>query len=99
MCAIRANLLVVCHQLRSPDNLGAIARLLANFGFSQLTLSDPVTHAFKDAEKLAIGAEHVLGAMQVARDLREALGGAVYACATTSRASLKGRTPITPEQV
>ncbi|MBS1153727.1 MAG: tRNA:Cm32/Um32 methyltransferase, partial [Myxococcaceae bacterium] len=37
-------LTVIAHQLRSAENLGAIARLMANFGFSRLILSDPVTH-------------------------------------------------------
>ncbi len=33
---------------------------MANFGFSELILSDPVTHDFRGAEKLAVGGEPVL---------------------------------------
>jgi tRNA/rRNA methyltransferase len=78
-------LILVCHQIRSPDNLGAIARLMANFGLEQLVLSDPVTHDFRSAEKLAVGAEHLLQKLAVAQTLREALSRAVYAIGTSSR--------------
>jgi tRNA/rRNA methyltransferase len=98
MATLRSNLDVVCHQLRSPDNLGAIARLMANFGLARLTLSDPVTYAFRDAEKLAIGGEHLLETMKVAPTLAEAVGETVYAVGTTSRTELKGRAALSPEQ-
>lgn len=90
--------LVVCHQLRSPDNLGAIARLMANFGFSQLVLSDPATHDFRGAEKLAVGAEAVLSSFAVAPTLEEALQGVVYAVGSSSREGLKRFSALTPEE-
>src|SRR5438874_777371 len=96
--AFRANVNVVCHQLRSADNLGALARLCANFGLPRLILSDPVTHAFRDAEKLAIGAEEILRGLAVALDLREAIGSSVYALGTTSRAQLRGRVAVNLEE-
>ncbi len=89
---------LVCHQLRSKDNLGAVARVMANFGFSRLILSDPVTHDFRGAEKLGVGADPVLEAMAIAPTLEEALKGVVYAVGTTSRAKLKRFTPLSPEQ-
>jgi tRNA/rRNA methyltransferase len=92
-----SNHVVVLHQIRSPDNLGAIARLMANFQLGGLTLSDPATHAFAAARKLAVGAEEVLDRMRVALSLREALERSSYACATTSR-SVQGRIPLSPEQ-
>lgn len=90
--------LVVCHQLRSPDNLGAVARLMANFGYPDLVLSDPVTHDFRGADKLGVGAEHILDGFAVAPSLPEALAGAVYAVGTTSRTVLKRFTPLSPEE-
>lgn len=87
------SLMVICHQLRSADNLGAIARLMANFSLSQLVLSDPVTHDFRGAEKLAVGAEAVLRDVAVAASLPEALSRCVYAVGTTSRAVEKCLTP------
>lgn len=91
------NIVVVLHQIRSPDNLGAIARLVANFGASRLVLSDPATHAFAAAQKLAVGAETVLDQMKIAKDLRGALEEVTYACGTTSRA-VQGRRVLGPEE-
>jgi tRNA/rRNA methyltransferase len=93
-----AHLTVVLHQTRSPDNLGAVARVMANFGFSRLILSDPATYAFRGAERLAVKGEAVLEKLAVARDLPEAVKDCVYAVGTTSRTQLKGRAALTPEQ-
>ncbi len=92
------NLTVVAHQLRSSENLGAIARVMANFGFSQLVLSEPITHDLRKAEALAVGAEGVLQTMRFAPTLDEALNGAVFAVGTTSRGELKRAHGLTPEQ-
>jgi len=89
-------LVVVLHQVRSPDNLGAVARLMANFGLRTLRLSDPATYAFRSASKLAVRGDAVLEGMQLSRTLPEALEDAVYACGTTSR-RVEGRPPLTPE--
>ncbi len=91
-------LTVVLHQTRSPDNLGAVARVMANFGFSRLILSDPATYSFRGAERLAVKGDAVLERMAVARDLPEALKDCVYAVGTTSRTQLKGRAALTPEE-
>jgi len=91
------NLLIVLHQIRSPDNLGAIARLMANFGYHRLILSEPRTYTFREAEKLGVRADSVLQKMQIALGLREAIAEATYALATTSRGSVKGRRAVSPE--
>jgi tRNA/rRNA methyltransferase len=88
---------VVLHQVRSPDNLGAVARLMVNFGFSTLRVSDPVTYAFGDAKKMAVKGDAVLERMQMSRTLEEGLADVVYACGSTSRV-LEGRPPpLSPE--
>ncbi|MFL5357804.1 RNA methyltransferase [Archangium sp.] len=92
------NLTVILHQTRSPENLGAVARVMANFGFSRLILSDPATYAFRGAERLAVKGDAVLDAMAVAQSLPEALKDCVYAVGTTSRTQIEGRTALTPEQ-
>lgn len=89
---------VVCHQLRSPENLAALARSMANFGLSELILSDPQTHAFRAAGRIAVKADTVMDTFQVAASLDEALRGVVYAMGTTSRAQLKRFTPLRPEE-
>jgi tRNA/rRNA methyltransferase len=92
------NLTVILHQTRSPENLGAVARVMANFGFSRLILSDPSTYAFRGAERLAVKGESVLERMAVAQNLPEALKECVYAVGTTSRTQIEGRTALTPEE-
>ena len=89
---------LVCHQLRSPENLAAIARAMANFGFRDLILSDPQTHEFRVAGRIAVKADDVMENFQVAQTLDEALTGVVYAVGTTSRTLLKRHTPLSPEQ-
>ncbi len=91
-------LVLICHQLRSPENLGAIARVMANFGATELILSDPLTHDFRGADKTGVKGEGVLETFAVARDLDEALAKTVYAVGTTSREELKRRTALTPEE-
>lgn len=93
------NPVVVCHQLRSPENLAAIARSMANFGFTDLILSDPQTHEFRVAGRIAVKADSVMEQFQVAQSLDEALRGVVYAVGTTSRTALKRfPTTLSPEQ-
>lgn len=82
-------LVIVLHQVQSPDNLGAVARLMANFGASRLILSDPVTYDFRDAERIAVKAQHFVDRPNIAASLAEALAGVVYACGTTSRSDVK----------
>jgi len=89
---------VICHQLRGPENLAAIARVMSNFGFDQLVLSDPQTHEFRAAGHIAVKAEGVLEKFAIAQTLDEALSTVVYAVGTTSRTKLKRFTPLTPEQ-
>jgi tRNA/rRNA methyltransferase len=90
--------IIVCHQLRSPENLASIARSMANFGFSELILSDPQTHEFRASGRMAVKADSVMDTFSVALTLDEALKEAVYAVGTTSRTQLKRFTPLTPEQ-
>ena len=89
---------VVCHQLRSPESLASIARSMANFGFTELILSDPQTHEFRAAGRMAVKADSVMEEFSVALTLDEALKGVVYAVGTTSRTQLKRFTALTPEQ-
>lgn len=94
---LRPALNVVLHQTRSPDNLGAVARIMANFGFSKLHLSDPSFFTFTEAEKMAVKADQVLASKRVYPSLRDALGGVVYAVGSTSR-TVEDRPAITPEE-
>jgi tRNA/rRNA methyltransferase len=93
----RTQLKVVLHQVGSPENLGAVARLLANFELDSLALSDPRTFALGDAERMAVRATPLLARMQLFDTLDEALSDCVFALGTTSRAP-KGRRLLSPEE-
>ncbi|MCI0572756.1 MAG: RNA methyltransferase [Myxococcaceae bacterium] len=92
------NLTVVLHQTQSPENLGAVARVMANFGFTRLVLSEPVTQDLETAGRLAVRGEQVLEGARVCGSLGEAVEGMVYAVGTTSRSHLRGRRTLTPEE-
>lgn len=94
---LRENLIVVVHQIRSPDNLGAIARLMANFALPELILSEPNTWHFDEAARVGVGGDRILENFTVVPDLATAVSGAVYAIGTTMR-TLDGRPPLTPEE-
>ena len=98
MAYLPENVTIVVHQIRSPDNLGALARLMANFGYHRLVLSQPRTYTFRAAERLAVHAEYHLEAVELAPDLPSALENCVFACGTTSRLEIKGRKVLRPEE-
>jgi tRNA/rRNA methyltransferase len=50
---------VVLVGTRNPLNIGAAARAMSNFGFSQLRVVNPYEHAFREARS-AVGASEVL---------------------------------------
>jgi tRNA/rRNA methyltransferase len=95
--SLRAALRVVLHQVQSPDNLGAVARAMANFEVTGLWLSAPETEDFAQAGKLGVRAGHVLGGLQVVRGLKEALAPCVYVLGTSSRRDLERRAGVDPE--
>lgn len=97
MSLLRASLNIVLHQVRSPDNLGAVARLMRNFGFDQLTLSDPATTELRSAEKMARRGADLLDRLQITPSLDQALAECVYACGTTSREEIERRATVDPE--
>lgn len=99
MALLRPRLKVVLHQIRLVENLGAVARLMRNFGFEQLALSEPqLLSDVKDAERMARKGADLLDRMVVTKSLDEALGSTVYALGTTSRDEIERRATIDPEE-
>jgi tRNA/rRNA methyltransferase len=95
--SLRRALRVVLHQVQSPDNLGAVARAMANFDVTGLWLSAPETQDFAEAGKLGVRAGHVLGALRVVSGLPEALADCVYVLGTSSRRAVERRASVDPE--
>lgn len=98
MGIVKSHFNVVCHQIQSPDNLGAVARVMANFGFGHLRLSQPVTDELEKAYKMAVGADFILEKTSFYKDLRLAVEDCVYAVGTTSRHDVRRRTPLSPRE-
>jgi tRNA/rRNA methyltransferase len=105
-----SNVLVVLDRPQSADNLGAVARVMKNFGLARLSVVAPPSWAgpprgggpgsaredvLRRARRLARRAGDVLDAAAVHRDLRGALRGVTWACGTTSRA-VEGRPRLDP---
>lgn len=67
-------------------NVGSVARVMANFGFSDLRLVTPViNHLGDDARRMAVKASSILEAASVFPDLTSALADCQLALGTTRR--------------
>jgi tRNA/rRNA methyltransferase len=107
----RANVLLVLDRPQSADNLGAVARVMKNFGLGRLAVVAPPSWAgpprsggpgtaredvLRRARRLARKAGDVLDGATVHPELRSALRGVTWACGTSSRA-IEGRPSLSPE--
>jgi tRNA/rRNA methyltransferase len=69
---ILTNLRVVLVRTRNPLNIGAVARAMSNFGFSQLRLVNPYELAFREARS-AVGASEILAGAQEYKTIADAV--------------------------
>jgi tRNA (cytidine32/uridine32-2'-O)-methyltransferase len=69
-----------------PGNIGAVARAMKNMGLHELVLVRPKIFPHEEATARASGADDVLAAARVVPTVAEALQGAGFVLATTSRA-------------
>ncbi|MDF5708166.1 MAG: RNA methyltransferase [Nostoc sp. S4] len=81
-----AGLRIVLVEPAGPINLGAIARVMKNFGLHNLVLVNPQCDPLSaEALKMAVHAKEILESAVVVATLPEALHGCVRAIATTGR--------------
>jgi len=73
--------ILVC--ARNPLNIGAAARAVANFGFSDFRLVDPYDLAFREAVS-AVGGTHVLLSARVFATVAEAVSDCTLVVGTTA---------------
>lgn len=82
---------------RTPENLGAAARALKNFGQHEWTwVRPPWSPDDARARTLAVGAEDVLASARLAASLEEAVADCSWVVGTSGRARLRP-VPIAPE--
>lgn len=74
---------VVLVRPRNPLNIGAAARAMANFGFSDLAVVEPYPPVWRETRS-AVGAESVVGEARAAETLAEALADRTLVVGTTS---------------
>ncbi len=77
------HLRVVLVAPRNPLNIGAVARAMSNFGFSQLRVVNPYEVAFREARS-AVGASPVLQAAREYATVSEAIADCALAVGTTA---------------
>jgi tRNA/rRNA methyltransferase len=109
----RDDVIFVLHRPSSAENIGAVARVLANFDLPRLSVVAPSSWSgvprtgrgenaredvFRRARRTARKAVRVLESAEVQSDLASALAGTVWACGTTSRA-VEGRPHLTPREL
>jgi tRNA/rRNA methyltransferase len=82
---------------RTPENLGAAARALKNFGQTEWTcVRPPWSPDDARARTLAVGAEDVLASARLAASLEEAVADCSWVVGTSGRARLRPP-PLDPE--
>jgi len=77
---------IVLVEPEGPFNIGSVARVMKNMGFSDLALVKPVDYHNDEAYKGAVGARGVLESAAVYDTLEEALSGESLVVGTTRRA-------------
>jgi tRNA/rRNA methyltransferase len=81
-----SNLVIVLKEPQGPLNVGAVCRVMMNFGFSQLRLVNPCPDFNAlDARKMALGAIHILEQAAIFSDLETALADIHTTFGTTRR--------------
>jgi TrmH family RNA methyltransferase len=84
---------VVLINTRNPLNIGAAARAMSNFGFSDLRLVSPYEPSFREARS-AVGASEVLASARVCKSVAEAVADCVLVAGTTSGARRDLQQPL-----
>ncbi len=82
----------------SPQNLGAVARVMKNFGLDDWAVAAPGTDDLAAARRLAVHAEDVLERRRVVATLDEAVGDCAWVVGTSSRA-VRGKRRLSPAEV
>ena len=93
--AQRDHLEIVLVSPRNPLNIGAAARAMANFGFSNLTVVAPWEPHWREAQS-AIGAESLLQSAKSAERLEEAVAGCTLVIGTGTLSRRKPEQAVIP---
>jgi tRNA/rRNA methyltransferase len=95
---MREMLRVVLLRPRNPENLGAVARAMKNFGLADWAIAELGTHDFAAARRVAVHAEELLDRPRIVRTLDEAVADCAWVVGTSSR-RVRGKRRLSPEEV
>jgi tRNA/rRNA methyltransferase len=83
---------------RNPENLGAAARAMKNFGVDDWAIASLGTHDFAAMRRVAVHAEDLLDRPRLVETLDEAVADCAWVVGTSSRA-VKGKRRLAPADV
>ncbi|ABC82757.1 RNA methyltransferase [Anaeromyxobacter dehalogenans] len=83
---------------RNPENLGAVARAMKNFGADDWAIAELGTHDFAAMRRVAVHAGELLDRPRLVRTLDEAVADCAWVVGTSSRA-VKGKRRLPPAEV
>jgi TrmH family RNA methyltransferase len=83
---------------RNPENLGAVARVMKNFGLDDWAVAALGTHDFAAARRVAVHAEDLLDRPRVVATLDEAVADCTWVVGTSSR-RVRGKRALSPADV
>jgi tRNA/rRNA methyltransferase len=89
---------IVLVRPRNPENLGAVARVMKNFGLADWAIAALGTHDFAAARRVAVHAEELLDRPRLARTLEEAVADCAWVVGTSAR-RVRGKRRLTPTEV
>ncbi|HET7754556.1 MAG TPA: RNA methyltransferase [Anaeromyxobacteraceae bacterium] len=89
---------IVLLRPRNPQNLGAVARALKNFGLADWAVVELGTHDFAAARRVAVGAEDLLDRPRLVRTLDDAVADCAWVVGTSSR-RVRGKRRLSPAEV
>jgi tRNA/rRNA methyltransferase len=89
---------IVLLRPRNPENLGAVARAMKNFGLAEWAIAELGTHDFETARRVAVHAEELLDRPRVVRTLDEAVADCAWVVGTSSR-RVRGKRRLSPTEV
>jgi len=99
--AARARLTIVLVGARNPSNIGAAARAMQDFGFSDLRIVNDFAAPFEAAQleaKSAVAAQHVMQSARRYDNLASAIADCTLIVATTAIGERQLKQPIRPLQ-
>ncbi|MGC3996810.1 MAG: RNA methyltransferase [Anaeromyxobacter sp.] len=89
---------IVLLRPRNPENLGAVARAMKNFGLDDWAIAELGTHDFAAMRRVAVHAEDLLDRPRLVRTLDEAVADCAWVVGTSSR-SVPGKRRLAPAAV